>query len=316
MSQYFDSHFSIRLFSFRKGRGVFDAHQAFKNFLKKSSSVWIATRDISDYGNSISLKKLYPIIESYLSKPLHPNLYRILDQALSPNFTNAIGVQQKLNQGIPSGSPLTPVLENLYLMQLDQTMDQICTDDPSCFYARYGDDFIFACKDARKFSEAVTTMDSIVHSLELEYSPNKKMEFRLGIDQSYMEWLGASFTAKGTISTRPKHFKPIYNKFIIGFKLFLKDLSEQNPNVVDAMPSLKTAIHQYLNLSQHPDLIKLIQNKNDPTLTKMFDRNIRMYLVRWLARDFKIGKSEAWKKIRQLKIPSLNFQRRMRWKLQ
>ena len=315
LSRHFEPLYSNRLYSFRKGRGTFQAHQAFHVFLKKHPHAWVAKRDITQYGDSISQEILYQKLNQHIPTESHPRLYTLLRQALAPEFIDAENQRGQVTAGIPSGSPLTPVLENFYLMELDQEMDDICNQDHSCFYARYGDDYVFSCPDEKKFLAIIEKMDAKINTLGLRFSEGKKMDLQLGVSKQYLEWLGATFSNHGNISTRPKHFHELYSTFIKGFNGFLLELSSKNNDVHAAMPLIKTAIHQFLDDRTNPHLIKLTLNKNHPTLTKMIDKNIRHYLVRWLKSNFRIKKSEAWRLLRKLEVPSLNFQRRMRWKL-
>ena len=307
--------YSERLHSYRKKRSTLGAHRAFQGYLKNHPSVWVAKRDITGYGESILPSVLQEKIARHFPSSKLPRFRTLLDQTLTPDYHGPDGTPVRLETGIASGSPLTPVLENLYLMELDQMLDLLCAEDPSCFYARYGDDFVFACPDEAKFNQTVRTIDETVASVGLTYSENKKINCELGRTTRYLEWLGASFSATGLIGPKPKHFRSAYAVFIRAFESLLRELALKFGDFPESKVAIQTALNQFLRESTNPNLGKLLLNRNHPSTIKTLDHNIRMLLVRWLTRHFKMKKSEAWKALHSLQIPSLNFQRRYRWSL-
>jgi hypothetical protein len=314
LSEFLEEKYSPHLYSFRKGRGTIQAHQALRKYLQKNPHPWIGKRDISQYGDSIAQAILFQQLESHLSRSSHPKLYRILEQGLSPAYLDSENQIQQFQNGIPSGSPLTPVLENLYLMGLDSIMTEKCKNDPSIFYARYGDDFVFAATHEQEFKEISQTVDAHISNLELKITEKKKIDLHLGIDHPHFEWLGVSFASYGLISCKSKHFRSFYDSFITNFQSFINEIARYD-DIETSLNMLKPALHQFLDRRQNPTLPKLLLNKTSPIEAKKLDHNIRLLLVRWLTKRFKIKKSVAWKKVRQLKVPSLNFQRRMSCKL-
>ncbi|NDG83573.1 MAG: hypothetical protein EBX52_00875 [Proteobacteria bacterium] len=315
MAKRMEGVYSTRLFSYRKGRGTFSAHRAFRDYLKNKKRVWVAKRDVTGFGDSIVQSILYETLERHFPRSSLPRFYHLLDQAIAPEFLDSSGQVQKLETGIPSGSPLTPILENIYLLELDERLTAICAADPSFFYARYGDDFVIACTDPVKFQKTVADADAFVGSVGLTYSEKKKVDVQLGGGTRYLEWLGAAFSCRGKIGPRPKHFRAGYGLFIEAFSGMLGELSGKLGDYSTVRPLLQTALKQFLSESTNPMLTKILLNRNDPETAKTMDYNVRMYLVRWLHREFKMGKSNAWREIRKLDIPSLNHQRRRRWRL-
>ena len=310
-----EEYYSPRLFSYRKGMGTFTAHRAFREYLKNKKKVWVAKRDVTGFGDSINQKILYQRLEACFPRADLPTFYQLLDQAIAPVFLNEEGVEARLETGIPSGSPLTPILENIYLMGLDQKLTELCHTDSSFFYARYGDDFVIACADFAQFQKVVSGADAYVVSLGLTYSEKKKVDVELGGKTRYLEWLGASFLCRGKIGPRPKHFRAGYGAFIEAFSKMLEELARKVGNYSESRPILENALKQFLSEKTNPMLSKILLNRNDPQTTKTLDHNVRKYLVRWLDREFQIGKSQAWREVRKLEIPSLNYQRRFRWRL-
>jgi retron-type reverse transcriptase len=308
--------YSKRLYSFRKGLGTQHAHRSFREFLQSHpGAVHVAKRDITAYGDSIVQEVLLRKIEASIEPAINPLFAALLRQAISPFYRQGDQEPVQLLKGIPSGSPLTPVLENLYLMEIDAWMDEVCESDPRCFYARFGDDIVLAHTVESEFLACVGELDQRVERLGLHYSEKKKINAHLGKSTRYIEWLGATFHAKGRISSRPKHFRSLYSSFLNEFESFIGEQAALDPNWERSQVRLKTGIAQFLDPRLNPALDRITLNRSDPALTKQLDENIRRYLVRWIARHFGGGKSLAWKRIRTLGIPSVNRIRRMRWRL-
>ena len=311
-----ESRYSRRLYSFRKGLGTQHAHRAFREHLQKQGgAVHVAKRDITAFGDSIDQSILLRKIDSIIDPENHPLFAKLMRQAISPLFRQGDAAPVRLLQGIPSGSPLTPVLENLYLMEIDAWMDAACDSDPRFFYARFGDDIVLAHPDHSIFLKQTAELDHRVELLGLQYSKKKKVEAHLGAGTRYLEWLGATFHVQGRISSRPKHFRSLYSAFLIEFESFIEEQAASGRDWDRAFPRIKTGMAQFFDPRWNTGLDRITLNRSEPALTKQLDENIRRYLVRWVSRHFGGGKALAWKRIRKLRIPSVNRIRRMRWRL-
>lgn len=83
-----------------------------------------------------------------------------------------------IKKGIPQGSPLSPVLMNIFLHQLDVKMQDFMSKEARIRYVRYDDDIAFAIKEGANsemvsqgfkqfFNEALTELKLEATSLEL-----------------------------------------------------------------------------------------------------------------------------------------------------
>jgi hypothetical protein len=70
---------------------------------------------------------------------------------------------------VPTGSSLQPIACNLYLGPIDEIAARV----PGCFYARYGDDMLFAHPDPDVTERSTRQIDGAIAELELELSRDK-----------------------------------------------------------------------------------------------------------------------------------------------
>jgi hypothetical protein len=80
-----------------------------------------------------------------------------------------------LIRGLPMGSYLQLVAENVYLRELDRSLAGLTGG----MYARYGDDIFVACQEPTLMDEAIRTVSSFCASRDLKLSRNKSRRYTL-----------------------------------------------------------------------------------------------------------------------------------------
>lgn len=314
LSLELNSKLHAQLYSFRKGSGPLNAQEALSNFLTKTTDCYILKRDITKYGDTINQYKLLQMLKA---DGIDPRLIKILGKAISPNIiSNANPTPTKMESGIPSGSPLVPVIENYYLLELDRRLMQF----KDCFFARYGDDFIFATSNKEQARIADEVINQYVTKLDLKISPNKVENIFLttkshalqeGYDcAEYFDWLGVSIHADGEISFKKKHldnFKGFFESEISC--LFSRSQSWSLP-LPEKLLAMENSLNALLNFRTNPKISKLIVYKTEQDLVKELDHYIKVLVVRLMHRKWSLTKSQAWKALRNMSITSLNYQRR------
>lgn len=94
-----------------------------------------------------------------------------------------------LETGIPQGSPLSPILANLFLDELDEALES-----RGCRLVRYGDDFIVLCKSPEEAQKARQFTHDILDRLRLELDEEDVVSF----DQGF-KYLGVIFVRSMTL---------------------------------------------------------------------------------------------------------------------
>ncbi|MFZ4715473.1 MAG: reverse transcriptase domain-containing protein [Bacteriovoracaceae bacterium] len=294
LSRILEPHFSKTLYSFRKGLGPIKAKGDLGNFLKKCPDAYVIQLDISNYGPSINQSFLKERLENLNELRDSAFLKPVLIEAISILYQNANGVKSKLDQGIPSGSPLVPVVENFYLMPIDQL-----AQSQNIFYGRYGDDIILVSEDPAKLNSIFENIQKTLSTLELTLKSEKVKKRYLGKSPSkdlgfksshFFEWIGSSFNNQGEIGFKPQHRQEAKNRFHSDLNNLILKLRKNSINHSEAV--LKVALSQYYH-SNNPVLLKIYQSGNNISLIKHFHHDQRKFLTRLLAMHLKLTRREA-----------------------
>ena len=146
-AKYFDRTLEDESYGFRKNRSRADALQAIAKNIK-DGYIWIVEADIEDFFPSIDLTRLNAILDSLI--PLADAEFRhLLSQALGKSFV--IGrTEYARQQGLAQGSPLSPLLANLYLDSFDETVKKRAVK-----IVRFADDFVIMTRSETEAGEAL-----------------------------------------------------------------------------------------------------------------------------------------------------------------
>jgi retron-type reverse transcriptase len=320
LSRGIDKSHSDHLYSFRKGLGPGDAARKLASYLKscpsKNTPLYCLGRDVSSYGDSIQHKEMDRILDQLPELVGSKLLLNLLKKTYRHEFyvDGNSKISASMRQGIPSGSPIVPVLENLYLRELDQKLEVL----KDSFYARYGDDFIFISPSLSIVEEAEKIIEATTNKLGLTISPKKKRNIMLGDEQSseifhhakYFEWIGMTFYRDGTYSFRPKHLKEYKRELKVQMGNFCYHLSQSSLNNGQRSECLNIGINELASLNHFSSIQKMIVFRTNIENTKELDEKSRKKLVALLCKNFKLRKKEAWKIIKRIQLHSLEYQRR------
>jgi len=161
----YDFMFSPNLYSFRRG---LTPHDAVRNIVQAvdDKPMWAYKLDIHDYFNSISIPLLLPILHIVLADdtPLY-HFFKILLTDGRANYQQEIIHE---NHGVMAGTPISPFLANIYLIELDQYFA-----DAGVIYARYSDDIILFAPNRQTLDQHIATLHQFIAKYKLEVNPDK-----------------------------------------------------------------------------------------------------------------------------------------------
>ncbi len=136
ISEYVQPILSEHLYSYRKGMGCREAASCAAEYIE-SGKTWVAEIDVKNYFDSIPIDRLISKLARIIEDK---EVVKLVERFLSCQVDDD-GELVFLKTGLLQGSPISPVLSNIYLSDLDKYLD-----DNYCFF-RYGDNINIYCEN-------------------------------------------------------------------------------------------------------------------------------------------------------------------------
>jgi RNA-directed DNA polymerase len=155
LEEHFDLDFTASNFGFRRGRSQ---HQAIRHLqrLVKEGREWAVAVDLKSFFDEIPHGLILQLIRRKVADEQFVTLLaRLLKAGVIAN-----GVFEKTTKGCPQGSPLSPMLSNIVLNELDHKLEE-----RGLGYCRWADDFVIAVRSERA---AQRVMEGTIRYLEEE----------------------------------------------------------------------------------------------------------------------------------------------------
>ena len=153
LSQIYEKQFSDTSYGFRPRRG---AHQALRTCQKNITEgyVWSVDMDLEKFFDTVNHSKLIEV----LSRTIKDG--RVI--SLIHKYLNAgVIVRNNFEEtevGVPQGGPLSPLLSNIMLNELDREIE-----NRGHRFVRYADDMVVLCKSKRS---ALRTLENLLPFIE------------------------------------------------------------------------------------------------------------------------------------------------------
>lgn len=195
---------SQQVHSYIPGRGTRTAVDQFTNYIKQlnrsdaKKDVFIFRTDIRKYTDSIPLHSnsyVWQQLRDLISKTsfdesIKPAIMALAQAFIRPNMKLENGDTYQSLIGLPTGIPLTTIVANLYLADLDHAIEAL----PNILYLRYGDDILIAHEDPLIILQAEKIYVQQLEKLRLTRHPEKDQRLyltRAGRAYADPEWCGA-----------------------------------------------------------------------------------------------------------------------------
>ena len=162
----YDSRFSPNCYSFRRGVKASDAIFRLRKALR-GQKMWAYKLDIHDYFNSISIPILLPLLKDLLADD--PPLYAFFERMLTDDRALVDGTIVHEPHGDMAGTPTSPFLADVYLMEVDRHFDEA-----GVVYARYSDDIILFAPDRESLEAQKSVLLAYLKEYRLEVNPEKE----------------------------------------------------------------------------------------------------------------------------------------------
>jgi len=159
----FEAEFEDCSFAYRKGRSVDQALDRIQ-LLQRQGYHWVVDADIQCFFDSIDHALLMTMVGKLVTDV---GLLRLIEQWLCATVVDG-DRRFVLSKGVAQGSPIGPLLSNLYLHHLDEAL----LDNNLCLI-RFADDFLILCKSRDHAEQALELTDSLLGELRLTLNTRK-----------------------------------------------------------------------------------------------------------------------------------------------
>src|SRR5215470_11720957 len=182
LQKHWDPTFSDHSYGFRPGRSAHQAVAQAQPYIAAGYS-WVVDLDLEKFFDRVNHDKLM----GQIAKRVEDKRLRKLIRALLNAGVMENGLVSPSVEGTPQGGPLSPLLSNLVLDELDRELER----RRHC-YVRYADDcniYVRSEQAGRRVMESITRF--ITHKLKLKVNETKSAVAR----PQERKFLGFSFTA-------------------------------------------------------------------------------------------------------------------------
>lgn len=277
LSPIYEKQFSENSFGFRPKRG---AHDALKQCQQNVNDgyVYVVDMDLEKFFDTVCQSKLIEVLSRTIKDG---RVISLIHKYLNAGVISK-GVFEKTEVGMPQGGPLSPLLSNIMLNELDKELA-----NRGHRFVRYADDCMIFCKSRKS---ANRTLESIVPYIEgklfLKVNRNKTEMAHI----SRVKYLGYSFYRyKGKCRFR------VHPKTIVKMKAKLKELTSRSNGWGNECRALKLTqfIRGWLNYFGLADMKSMLKQTDE-----------------WLRHRIRAVYWKQWKKVktRYRKLKELGMQ--------
>jgi RNA-directed DNA polymerase len=199
LSRHYEPYFSESSFGFRPGRGAHQAIMQAASYIKEGKE-WVVDIDLENFFDTINHDRLMQRLSRRIADK---RLLRLIRAYLRAGMMEGGLTEQRLS-GTPQGGPLSPLLSNIVLDELDKELER-----RGHSFCRYADDCNIYVS-SRKAGERV--MSSIVNYIE------KKLKLKVNRQKSGVrhcsdvKFLGYTIISGGGIRVADKSIDRLKDK--------------------------------------------------------------------------------------------------------
>lgn len=182
LSSIYDPTFSDHSYGFRPKRRAHDAVRKAKRFIAEGSR-WVVDIDLEKFFDRVNHDKLMGLLAKRIEdKRLLKLIHRFLKTGIMMN-----GIVMNSEEGTPQGGPLSPLLSNIVLDELDKELERRGHQ-----FVRYADDCNIYVKTPKAGNRVMKSVTSFIEGkLKLKVNADKS-----AVDRPWRrKFLGFSFTA-------------------------------------------------------------------------------------------------------------------------
>ena len=247
ISPIYEKQFSENSFGFRPDRGAHDALKQCQTNVN-DGYVYVVDMDLEKFFDTVCQSKLIEVLSRTIKDG---RVISLIHKYLNAGVISR-GIFEKTEVGMPQGGPLSPLLSNIMLNELDKELTR-----RGHRFVRYADDCMIFCK-SRKSAER--TLNNIVPYIEgklfLKVNRTKTCVAHI----SRVKYLGYSFYRyKGTCRFR------VHPKSVIKMKNKIRELTDRHNGWGNEYRALKLTqfIRGWVNYFGMADMKRLLQSNDE-----------------------------------------------------
>lgn len=182
LTSIYDPTFSKRSFGFRPGKRAHDAIKLAQTYIEEGYR-WVVDIDLEKFFDKVNHDRLMTTLTQKIKEP---NLLRLIRRYLQAGVME-LGLVSPNTEGTPQGGPLSPLLSNIVLNELDKELEK-----RGHKFVRYADDCNIYVR-SRRAGERV--MKAITYFIEKKLKL-KVNQMKSAVDRPWKrKFLGFSFTS-------------------------------------------------------------------------------------------------------------------------
>lgn len=266
LTPIFEAKFHKDSYGFRPMRSAHDALLAVKKYADEGN-VWVASMDLERFFDTVNQSKLVQLLSDALADKRAVSLiHRFLMAGVMVG-----GVTMPTDEGTPQGGPLSPLLANILLNELDWELER-----RGHAFVRYADDFIILKRSRKAAERAMESMAAFIER-KLFLKVNREKSFVAHISED-VKYLGYAFYQKdGELRFR------VHPKSVMSLKDKVREtLSRSNGWSLDARKAkLRSLVYGWVGYFRLADMKSLLQRIDE-----------------WTRRKIRCVYWKAWKRIR------------------
>lgn len=264
LSPLFDPTFSNAVYGFRPKRSAHDAIKAASAYVKEGYT-WVVDIDLEQFFDQVNHDKLM----STLARTINDKgILKLIRRFLSAGLMQD-GLVKVRGQGTPQGGPLSPLLSNIVLADLDKELEK-----RGHRFCRYADDCnIYVASKAAADRVMLSITRFIKIRLKLKVNGDKSASDRV----SNRQFLGFRLNRQGEIA--------LSSNTVVVFKDKIRKLTKRNRGinlntlVFELNQTVRGWFH-YFKLAQYPTILK--------ELDCWIRRRLRCYKIKQRKRKYAI----------------------------
>jgi len=180
-------------FAYRKGRSVKQAVFKIKEYYDLGYR-WVVEADIDAFFDTVNHALLMEKFKRYVHDS---DIRKLIKLWLAAEIWDGSSLTL-LEKGIPQGSPISPILANLFLDEFDEEILR-----KGYKYVRYADDFVILCKKSEEAEQALSLSKKVLEKLLLTLDDEDIVSFDEGF-----KYLGVIFMKSMIMQPFDKPKKP------------------------------------------------------------------------------------------------------------